>query len=157
MKIKIAYLKEYQEYVPALGQWSFDTWSKFNPTSTRKGQIEKFKAHCNIDTLPLTLVALDEMDRLLGMCSLRESDGIRPDLTPWLASLFVVPSHRNKKIAEKLIAATKRVAKEMGFDILYLLTFESSLNAYYARHGWELIGNDKLNEHPVSVMETKLV
>jgi len=52
------------------------------------------------------------------MCSLREADGIRPDLTPWLGALFVKHLHRSQKIVEKLITATKRVAKEIDFEIL---------------------------------------
>ena len=38
-----------------------------------------------------TDVALDG-DLTVGMCSLSESSGIRPDLTPWLGSLVVHPS-----------------------------------------------------------------
>src|SRR5437870_1341133 len=111
MKIRIVYLKDYNEYITALSQWAFDTWSHYNPRATRKSQIEKFTTHCNIDTLPLTLLALDDNDKPIGMCSLRETDGIRPDLIPWLGSLYVTLSHRKQQVGEKLIDATKRIAK----------------------------------------------
>jgi predicted N-acetyltransferase YhbS len=157
MNVKIAYLKNYQEYVTAVAKWSFDTWSMYNPQMTRKSQIQKFKLHCNIDRLPLTLVALDENDFIIGMCSLRENDGIRPDLTPWLASLYVTPEYRNQKVGEKLINAIKRIAKSLDYDFLYLLTFDTKLTNYYANQDWQLIGEDKLNNYPVSILEIKLV
>ena len=80
MLITIAYLRDYKEYVGTLGLWSFDVWSKYHPPgTTRKKQILKYKGHFNIETLPLTLIALTENDRLIGMCSLTEEEGIHSD------------------------------------------------------------------------------
>ena len=151
--MKIAYLKDYQEYMTALGKWSFEAWSKYNPQATRKNQIEKFKTHCHVDTLPLTLIALNKNDELIGMCSLRNSEGIRPELTPWLGSLYVRPTHRKQQVGEKLIEAIKNIAKNMGFNHLYLLTFETALLTYYRKLGWEFMGQDSLNDYPVSIMK----
>jgi N-acetylglutamate synthase-like GNAT family acetyltransferase len=156
MDIKIAYLKDYQEYVTAVSKWSYDIWSAYEPHMTRKSQIQKFKQHCNIDKLPLTLIALNDYDYIIGMCSLRQNDGIRPDLTPWLTSLYVIAEYRNQKVDEKLINAAKRVARSLGFDNLYLFTFDTKLTHYYANQGWSLAGKDKYNDHPISIMETKL-
>jgi GNAT superfamily N-acetyltransferase len=156
MNLTIAYLKDYKEYIAALAKWSFDTWAQYNPNVTRKNQIQKFQDHCNVDQLPLALVALDGF-KLIGMCSLRETEGIRPDLTPWLGSLYVVPSYRGKKVGQKLIDTIKDTARNLNHEMLYLLTFESNLNKYYTDQGWELIGKDMLNEHPVFVMGIKLI
>ena len=156
MTIRIAYLYDYKEYVTALGQWSFEIWSPYDPEVTRKNQSEKFKQHCNIDTLPLTLIALSDKDELIGMCSLQETDGIRSDLTPWLGSLYVTRSYRNQKVGEKLINATKNIARNRGFEMLYLLTFDPALIRYFVNQGWALMGKDQVNDHPVSIMEIKL-
>lgn len=154
--VKIAYLKDHEETVSTLGQWSFDAWSQYNPKATPTTHIEKFKKHCNINKLPLTVIALNEDEEVIGMCSLRDNDGIRPDLTPWLGSLYVTPSYRKKHVAEKLMEATKRIAKSMNYHELYLLTFEPKLNIYYLKHGWNLIGTDTLNKYEVSVMACEL-
>jgi GNAT superfamily N-acetyltransferase len=130
MNLTIAYLKDYKEYIAALAQWSFDTWSPYDPSATRKNQIQKYKDHCNIDRLPLALIALDGF-KLIGMCSLRETEGVRSDLTPWLGSLYVVPSYRKQNIGQALVEAIKQIAKSMGYETLYLATVEPDLNPYF--------------------------
>jgi hypothetical protein len=42
----------------------------------------------------------------------------------------------------------------MEYDFLYLLTFGATSNSYYVNRGWSLIGKEKLNQHPVSILET---
>jgi hypothetical protein len=81
MNVKIAYLKNYQEYVTAVASWSYDIGCQYDAQMTRKGQIQIFKQRCNIDKLPLTLVALDDNNFIIGTCSLCENEDIRPDLT----------------------------------------------------------------------------
>lgn len=91
------------------------------------------------------------------MCSLVESEAIRPGLTPWLSSHYVKPNYRKQKVGGKLIDAIKRVAKNLNFERLYLFTFDSNLAQYYAHQGWTLIGKDAINNYPVSLMEIKLI
>ena len=156
MLITIAYLRDYKEYVGTLGLWSFDVWSKYHPPGiTRKKQILKYKGHFNIETLPLTLIALTENDRLIGMCSLTEEEGIRSDLKPWLSSLYVGPRFRKQGVGKKLISAIQKIAKKMNYEILYLLT-NAELTEYFSKLGWSFIEESKLNGHPVSIMETSL-
>lgn len=154
MAFVISFLKDYAEYVAAVANWSFEAWSKYNPQATRKSQIEIFKQHCNIDRLPLTLIALTSNGKPVGMCSLRENDGVSSKLTPWLASLYVIPAYRNQQVGKLLIEATKRVARSLAYDRLYLLTFDPNLNDYYLKQGWLFRDKDFLDDHPVSILET---
>jgi GNAT superfamily N-acetyltransferase len=156
MNLTISYLKDYQEYIAALAQWSFDTWSQYDPTATRRNQIQKYKDHCNRDQLPLTLVALDGF-KLVGMCSLRATEDMCPNLTPWLSSLYVVPSYRNRKVGQTLVDAIKRLAKGMGYEVLYLFTFEPDLNPYFLKQGWYVASNDLCHDYPVSIMKLNLI
>jgi GNAT superfamily N-acetyltransferase len=156
MNLTIAYLKDYKEYIAALAQWSFDTWSQYDPNATRRNQIQKYKDHCNIDRLPLALIALDGF-KLVGMCSLRETEDIRPDLTPWLSSLYVVPSYRQRQVGQRLVDSIKRLARSMDYKMLHLLTFEPNLNPYFIHQGGVLIGRDLLNGYSISIMALKLI
>lgn len=79
MGIKIAYLADYKEYISAAAHWAFLTYGKYTST-TFKTEIEKFRNHCNEDKLPLTLIALDNNDRFIGMASLREKEEIKTEL-----------------------------------------------------------------------------
>ncbi len=156
MLITIAYLRDYKEYVDALGLWSFDTWFKYHPLgTTRKSQILKYKRHFNINTLPLTLIALTEDNKLIGMCSLIEDEGIRCDLKPWLSTLYVVPSYRKQGVGKELISAIKKIARKMNYEVLYLLTSPESIG-YFAKLGYSFIEESELNGHPVSIMEISL-
>jgi GNAT superfamily N-acetyltransferase len=105
--------------------------------------------------LPLTLIALRD-NKPIGMCSLRVNDGIRPDLSPWLGSLFVDPSARGLGVGKLLINAVIEKAHNMGFSNLYLLTFDDTLPKWYEKLGWKLIVKDELNGYPVSVMKFSL-
>src|SRR3990167_10950773 len=88
--------------------------------------IQRLHEHCNDDKLPLTLIALDD-GKPVGMCSLRETDGILPDLMPWLGSLVVAKAYQNQGIARLLMDAIKNKTKEMGLEKCYLLTFDVTL------------------------------
>jgi len=87
---------------------------------------------------------------------LRENDGIRPDLTPWLGSLVVDPKYQRQGIGNMLIDTTLLKAKERGFKKLYLFAFDPTIPEYYKRLGWSQICMDEFKSHPVTVMEVGL-
>lgn len=86
------------------------------------------------DGVPLTLVACDG-DSVAGMVSLWECDcPLRPDLTPWVASLYVPPQARGHGIGTRLFDRIQAEAGRLGFARLYLMTQHSQ--AVYAAGGW---------------------
>lgn len=105
--------------------------------------------------MPMTYVAL-ENDQPVGMCSLRDNDGIRPDLTPWLGSLVVSSTAQKQGIAQLLINAVKQKAADLNFNTLYLFALDPTIPNYYARLGWQAMGVDTFKSIPVTVMRTQL-
>lgn len=96
LNIKIVYLKNYSEAIPVLASIWHDVLGKiWLPGISIEQVITRFLDHLNDQDLPITFVALDE-ESPVGMCSLRENDGIRPDLFPWLGSLVVAPKHQKQ-------------------------------------------------------------
>ncbi len=152
MGLVISYLDDHPEYLPKLAGWAFEAWGRYNPSSSLEKAQEKLKTHLNKNQLPLTYIAL-ENDSPIGMCSLRQNDGIRPDLVPWLGSLYVVSHRRKQGIGEELIRVVTEKARSMCYPKLYLLAFDKTLPDWYQKLGWQMIGIDELNGHPVSVME----
>jgi hypothetical protein len=61
--------------------WTKEGGSAWWPGYTVEGLKKKFDAHQNIDSLPLTLVAYSG-NIPVGICSLRENDGLKNTLTP---------------------------------------------------------------------------
>ncbi|WP_156962164.1 hypothetical protein [Candidatus Paracaedibacter symbiosus] len=54
------------------------------------------------------------------------------------------------------MTAAKRQAREMGFNTLYLFTFDKTLPSWYQRLCWQESGQDSFNNFPVTVMQIQL-
>ncbi len=84
--------------------------------------------------LPRVLVGLCG-DEPVGMATLAAQDlDTRPDLTPWLAGVYVLPGHRRRGHARRLVAAIEDLAREAGFPTLWLYT--RSAEPLYRACGW---------------------
>lgn len=154
--MKIELLTHCPEKTPDLAKlWHELLGQIWVPDITIEKAELKFNSHLNETKLPLTLVALED-NKPIGMCSLRENDGIREDLKPWLGSLVVSKLHQKRGVAQLLMNGISKKAKELGFNELYLFTFDPTLPTYYQRHGWEEIGKDFFRNHVVTVMRTAL-
>jgi predicted N-acetyltransferase YhbS len=153
MKIQIKLLIDHQEHIPALSDlWYEEISQHWNPNACRDKAKQKLIEHCNNENLPLAFIALHD-EKPVGMVCLRDNDGKKPELMPWLGSLVVHPDYRGKKIGEALIETVKKKAKSFGHTILYLLAFDPTIPSWYARLGWEIIGYDALFGHRVTVMK----
>jgi GNAT superfamily N-acetyltransferase len=84
-----------------------------------------------------TFVALED-GLVMGTASLDANDlPVRPNLTPWLASVFVDPEHRSKGIASQLVARVEQEARDRGVMRLHLHTTDRE--SFYAEHGWAVL------------------
>lgn len=155
--IRIELLKNHASAIPALAQIWYEVLGKiWVPDVTVERVITKLEESVNNNQdLPITFVALDG-DLPVGMCSLRENDGIRPDLTPWIGSLVVDQKYQKQGIGIMLIDMALLKAKELGFEKLYLFAFDPTIPEYYQRLGWKKIGMDEFKSHVVTVMGVSL-
>lgn len=151
--LEIKLLADCPHQIPQLAAlWLSEIGTVWIPGAKIERAIQTFETHINTQSMPLTFVA-SYQDEPVAMVSLRENDGIRKDLTPWLGSLIVHPDYRRKKIGETLIHIAKQCAKAMGHSKLYLFALDPDLPTWYHRLGWRAIGMDKFHHHPVTVME----
>lgn len=149
---KILPLTDCQEHIPVLAElWYQEISRHWAPNPSIENAKLKLIEHLNRDKIPMAFVALHN-GQAIGMVCLRETDGIRPSLTPWLGSLVVHPQYRGSKVGEQMINIVKDQARNLGYSILYLLAFDPTIPNWYARLGWQLIGDEKLFNHPVTVM-----
>lgn len=158
MTVIIETLKQHPQVIPALAEIWYEGIGKFwSPDMSMEQVIQRFSAQLQQDdeTLPITFIAFADYQPV-GMCSLRENDGIRPDLAPWLGSLVVKPDYQHRGIGQRLINATKQQAKNMGFQTLSLFALDPTISDYYARLGWHKVGMDNFRNHPVTVMSIEL-
>lgn len=157
MNIKIDLLKNHPESIPRLAEIWYEVLGKiWMPEITIESVASKrYSELLNENVLPITYIALNGATPL-GMCSLRQNDGIRPDLTPWLGSLVVDHLHQKQGIGKMLIDTTKNKARDLGYAKLFLFAFDRTIHIYYGRLGWNKIGIDEFNGYPVTVMEISL-
>jgi GNAT superfamily N-acetyltransferase len=78
----------------------------------------------------------------------------RPDLTPWLAALYVAPEFRKRGIARALIKAIEDHARAVGTETLYLYTSEAE--PFYLRVGWSVRDRFMQNGEACALMAREL-
>lgn len=153
--INIDILKNHTDCIPCLAEIWCEVLGKIWLTNSTIAQVKLWLNEWLNDDIPLALVAFCD-GVPVGMCSLQINDGIRPDLKPWLGDLVIDPNYQKKGIGKSLIITAKKKAKSLGFENLYLFTFDPKIADYYTQLGWEEIGLDKHNGHLVTVMQISL-
>lgn len=98
-------------------------------------EAEKLKAQYGEST---RLLLLMEEDKLLAFCTLAERDEIveeetEPDMKPWIGFVYTYPTHRGNRYSEKLIRYACRLAREDGYEKVYLSSNEVGL---YEKYGF---------------------
>jgi N-acetylglutamate synthase-like GNAT family acetyltransferase len=156
LSCEIKLLTSCQEHIPVHAKLWYEEISRhWTPNASIEKAQQKLIEHSNSNSMPMAYVAICDGEAV-GMACLRETDGIRPGITPWLGSLVVSPKYRGYKVAEELINTIKDQATNLGHQILYLLAFDPTIPNWYARLGWTHIGEDELFGHRVVVMNLSL-
>jgi GNAT superfamily N-acetyltransferase len=123
------------DLIPLLARWHYKQWGELTGALTEADYKALLSRNASTWSLPLTLIALSR-DRLLGSVNIVNCDmDIRPELTPWLAQLYVDPPGRGKGIGSALVRAAIERSGRLGFNSLYLYT-SGTLPAFYERIGW---------------------
>jgi GNAT superfamily N-acetyltransferase len=101
-------------------------------------------------SLPATLVLHEGME-LVGSVSVVFGDcPARPDLDPWLASLYVVPQRRGQGHGLELVEAGIEFAAAAGAKRLHVFT--ESAEKLFQRCGFEILDRTMLQDMPISVL-----
>ncbi len=154
--INFKLLADCYEHIPQLAKLHYqEIGQHWVLNASIESTEQRLMDHDNKDRLPLTFVAL-HAEQPIGMASLRENDGIRSDLTPWLGSLVVDPRFRGKQLGQMLVDKVKQQAKLFNYDELYLFAFDSTIPNWYAKLSWKTIGVDELFDHSITVMRITL-
>lgn len=148
-------LGERPAVVPTLATWLYEQWGYFHDHDSVERRIEELNGRLQTDRVPVAFVALssDVPDAIpIGTASLTADDlDTRPDLTPWLASVFVAHQFRRDGVGAALVRAVVAHAKTLGIRTLYLFTEDRT--EFYARLGWTVFEQENYRGHRVTVMK----
>lgn len=79
---------------------------------------------------------------LFAFCTLAERDEIaeeetKPDMKPWIGFVYTYPAHRGNRYSENLIRQACELAKQDGYEKVYLSSNEIGL---YEKYGFVFLG-----------------
>lgn len=149
----IVYLPSDPELVRLIAEWHQEAWGHLTGRSVEE-RIEEFAEQRGSRRVPLTVVARAD-GKPVGTASLLAEDmDTHADLTPWLASVYVLPSHRRKGIGERLCRRVVEEARQLGFERLYLFTEDRE--AFYRRMGWETLSHEDYRGEAVALLRMTL-
>jgi len=102
------------------------------------------------DSLPATLVLHEGME-LVGSVSVVFGDcPVRPDLDPWMASLYVVPQRRGHGHGLEFVRAAIEFATAAKAKRLHVFT--ESAEKLFQRCGFEILERTTLQDVPITVL-----
>jgi N-acetylglutamate synthase and related acetyltransferases len=148
--LQVSHLAEKPEFIPLVAKWIYDEWGTLDKSDSLEKRIAQLTSQCNRGAVPLTLVAHVDGEAV-GTASLIENDlDTHPDLTPWLASVYVDPTKRRMGAGKALVTRIMEECGKMRIDVFYLWTDKEE--RYYASLGWKLEFREEYRGMQVSVM-----
>ena len=104
---------------------------------------------------PKETFVLFDHDRPVGTAGVVHGDlDTRPDLTPWLAGVFVQPEFRGRGYATALIRRAEAFVTAARVPVLWLYTLTAE--PFYARLGWQRVGVEQEDGQDVVLMRRSL-
>lgn len=138
------------QHIPTIAEWHQREWHHISPHLTTPLRIKEYSGYASKSTIPCCLIAMLD-GQPAGSASLVEDDmETRPDLGPWLASVYVDKPFRQQGIATQLIQQLLDIARQCKIHKLYLFT--PSQRDFYARRGWQHLESCIFHDEHVDIM-----
>ena len=152
MSYRIEVVSERPELAPVVAQWRVDTFFQEPGGYT----VEEMTALILAPPIgPEETFVLFDHDQPVGTAGLVHADlDTRPDLTPWLAGVFVQPAFRGRGYATALVKRAEAFAAAAFVPVLWLYTLTAE--PFYERLGWRRAGIERENGHAVVLMKRSL-
>jgi len=136
---RIEPLSRHSNLLKTIASWHWSEWGNADPDASLQNWVNGLRARSNPAGVPSTYVAVSEQDGspIGSVCLVVEDMDTHPELSPWLANLFVAPSFRGLGIGTALTRHAMAKASETGVETLHLYT--STATSLYEGLGWRLL------------------
>ena len=130
-------LRERPDFAPIVADRVWRAW--WEPKGYALAFIEGLvRQNFDNEPIPFALVA-HYQGTFPGTASVIASDlDSRPQYTPWIAAVWVDPTHRSNGVGAVLVRTGAEKAQGLGFDPVYLCALPSK-HGFYERLGWRLV------------------
>ncbi|WP_313055500.1 GNAT family N-acetyltransferase [Pseudomonas lopnurensis] len=132
--MEIVPVADKREFIAELAELHHAEWKHLNPSLTLDGRAEAIANAAGREGIPSIFIAISG-NQLVGSAALVKNDmDSKPDLSPWLAAVYVKEGFRHQGIATELIIRCEYEAVRSNTSTWYLYTeFASKL---YEKLGW---------------------
>lgn len=149
--MQIDYLADHLELAPLLAAWHHREWADLLPGWSLEQAEAELRTHNHRHCVPTTFVAL-EQGRPLGSASLIDSDlDGWEHLSPWVASVYVVPEWRGRGVGRRLVDRAVLEARALGVLTVYLFT--AAQQGYYGRLGWSPLVHTAHHGREITILQ----
>lgn len=153
-EFSITYLADHPGFIDVCAAWELSYWRIPNATKppTFEDCRKLFQNSTDKNALPITLLVInEETNRPVGMGSLwKEDSDYWPEITPWIASLFVHELYRGKGLSEILMTALEDKARTIGLTEIYLTAIEL-VAPLYKKMRYEVVDTREAKDKPGGV------
>lgn len=150
MDVHIAPLADHPELVPTITKWIYGEWGRFDASRDFDHWLASVQRRTVPDRVPTAVVAFADGEPV-ATASLIEADmDTHPELTPWLADVFVLPEYRGRGLGSAVAQAIMDAAGRIGLKRLYLFTADAQ--EVYARLGWEEFAREDYHGRDATLM-----
>lgn len=133
---EVVRISERPDLAPIVARWLWEAFGRGHG-ETLAASLERVVA-CQAERGPDQSFVLLQDGEPVGTAGFVHHDlDERPDLTPWLAGVYVVPAFRGRGLVHVLIRAVEEAAMTARIETLWLYT--SAAEAIYRRAGWTTV------------------
>ena len=147
-------LADKKEFIAELVELHHAAWKHLNPSLTLDGRAEAIAEAAGREGIPSIFIAVSG-NQLVGSAALVQNDmDTKPDLTPWLAAVYVKEAFRHQGVATDLIARCEIEAARSNASVWYLYTELAS--GLYEKLGWRHLERCEYKGVTVDVMRKQI-
>jgi len=144
-------LLDHLEHIPEVACWIWKEWQQLIPHEDASSFNNAFRKRLRPSGVGTTVAAFWD-GNLAGAASLLAEDlPTRPDLTPWLAEVYVPPRFRHRGVGRRLVFRIMEEAAAIPVSRLYLYTPDRE--TFYTHLGWTLLERVPYAGRSQSVMQ----
>ena len=152
-EIRIVGLAGQPALLPVVATWLWEEWAKHKGRTVEQ-VIARLGAYRATIGPEQAFVVLEGATPVATASLVHHDLDPRPDLTPWLASVYVDPPFRGRGHAARLVRAVEEAAAAGGVRRLWLHTEHAA--GLYAGLGWIADGPEVDHGHDVTLMHRDL-
>lgn len=136
MKILLESLTQNKDLIQPLALLHQQVFGHLRPDKTLVYFEERYRSRLENRDIPFTIVAKSDEGKLLGAASLVENDmTTNKQYTPWLGGVMVKEEYRKHKVGRQLVQSIENYAAKLGFENIYLFTFDREPFYKYMGYG----------------------